>query len=183
MNETGTANEPSAEPTSRWPLTVGMIGAVIGVIMLVDQVDDLLGPVFWTAEEWRRLVGQELADFLVRTMPARGWMVAKNLAGMALGVLLVVGSLRLRRRRRSGVTLCRTWAGLAIAWLAVQVAWVTVWFSRHAAEIPGLPPEGWQGTTLVAVVLALAVLLAWPVALLTQLARPRVREEVEGWPH
>jgi len=111
----------SAEGPSRWPLTLGAIGIVVGIIMILDQVDDLLLPLFWNTEEWRQLVGRDLADFLVRSLPSRSWMVTTSLVKMALGALLMAGSVSLRRRRRLGVTLCRSWAGLAIAWLVVEM--------------------------------------------------------------
>lgn len=166
---------------SRWPLTMGTIGIVIGILMILDEVDDLQVALFWTAEEWRHLVGQELADFLVRSLPPRAWMVANCLVKMALGGLLVAGSLALRHRRRLGVTLCRSWAGLAIAWLALEMTWVFAWMSRHAHEIPALPPTGWQGPTTWAIALAFTLLLAWPVTLLSWLARPQARQEIASW--
>jgi len=172
----------SVESPSRWPLTLGTIGIVVGALMILDQLDDLLFTQFWTVEEWRALVGRELADFLVRSLPSRSWMVTTSLVKMALGALLVAGSISLRRRRRLGVTLCRSWAGLAIAWLVVEIGWGLVWLSRHAEEIPGLPAEGWQGTATCGALFALALLLAWPVVLLVWLARPDVRQETAGWP-
>lgn len=173
---------PSADPAPRWPRTVGSIGIVVGVLMFLDQVDDLLVPLFWTTEDWSRQVGPELAAFLVRTLPPRAWMVTTCLVKLALGAFLVLGSIRLRRRRRSGVILCRVWAGLAIAWLAVEMGWAAVWLARHAGEIPGIPAEGWQGFATCGMIVALAVLLAWPVFLLVWLAKPEVREQVAGWP-
>lgn len=181
MSDPGTSNG-SGEATPRWPRTVGAIGLVVGAIMVLDQVDELLLPLFWDTGGWRRLVGGEVADLLMRSMPPRVWVVAASLVKMALGVLLMVGSLRLRRLRRSGVTLCRAWAGLAIAWLAVEMGWAVVWFSHHAGEIPGLPAQGWQSAATCGVALALVLLLAWPVCLLVWFAKPEVREEIAGWP-
>jgi len=180
MSEPGTSRE-SAEAPSRWPGTLGVIGIVVGVIIILDQLDDPLVTQFWTPEKWRHLVGGELGDFLVRSMPSHAWMVTTNLVKLALGILLVFGAVYLRRRRRLGATLCRSWAGLAIAWLVVEAVQGLVWLSRYAGEIPGVPAEGWQGTATFGVVLGVALLLVWPVFLLAWLSRPGVRRETAGW--
>lgn len=173
--------QESVEAPSRWPLTLGTIGIVLGAIMILDQLDDLLFARFWTTESWRQLVSPELGDFLARSLPSGAWMVTTNLIKLALGVLLVAGALQLRRRRRLGVTLCRSWAVLAIVWLGVEVVQGLTWFSRYGGEIPGVPATGWQGTAACAVVFGLALLLAWPVVLLGWLARADVRRETAGW--
>lgn len=172
----------SAESVSRWPLSLGAIGIVVGVIMILDQLGDLWVAQFWTAEEWRHLIGRELGDFLSRSMPSQAWKVTASLIKLALGILLVLGSTFLRRRRRLGATLCRSWAGIAIAWLVVEGSQGLMWLARYAGEIPGVPAEGWQGTAGCSVVFAFALLLVWPVVLLVWLSRPGVRRETAGWP-
>lgn len=181
MSEPGTPLA-SVETTSRWPLTVGAIGIVVGAIMILDQVDDLLLPLFWGPDEWRRLVGPELADSLEQSFPARSWVLTCHIVKMALGGFLIAGSLALRRRRRLGVTLCRTWAGLATAWVAIETTWALRWLSDHVEEITGLSAEGWQGTATLGVLIAAALLLVWPAILLIWLARTDVRQEIAGWP-
>jgi hypothetical protein len=159
-----------------------MIGIVVGVLMILDQLDDLLVTQLWGTDAWRHLVGRELGDFLVRSLPSPAWTVTTNLVKLALGILLVYGAVSLRRRRRLGVTLCRSWAWLAIVWLVVETVQGLVWLSRYAGEIPGVPAGDWQGTATCGLVFGVALLLVWPVFLLVWLARSDVREETAGWP-
>lgn len=174
-------DEVLGAPPSRWPGVVGTIGLILGAILFLDQIDDLLIPLVWTEDDWSRMLGPETAELVVRSLPPPAWLVTSSLVGMALAALLVVGSSRLRRRRRSGVTLCRTWSWLAIAWVAIDMASALWWLQAHADEIPGLASTGWQGYAAFGIVVALVVMLAYPVFLLVWLSRPEVAAEHAGW--
>lgn len=185
MNDTsgsdasGTASE--SLPRSRWPEVLGILGLILSILIFVDKVDDLL-TLTWTEEEWTRLVGRELADLILRTLPPLGWRLASILAHVALAVLLLTGSLALRRRRRSGVSRCRAWAVLAIGWVVVEMGWAVWWLSRFEGEIMGVAPATWPGYAAFGIAVALVVLLAYPVFLLIWLGRSDIRAEYESWP-
>jgi hypothetical protein len=85
---------------------VGTIGIILAVIMVVDQVDDVITYLTWSPDDWRRIFAPEVADLIVRAMPPLAWLVVSAAVGIGLGLLLFVGSIFLRRRRRNGVTLC-----------------------------------------------------------------------------
>lgn len=177
-----TGTDEPVQPTPRWPKVIGTIGAVLGVVMLIDKADDLaLVPLLWVGDSRTLLLGPELGDFVARTMPWGAWVFFYILLGMALGLLLVIGSLRLRRRRPSGVTLCRAWAWLSIAWLAAGVAWTLWWLGKYGGEVADYAGAGWQGPALLGSLVALALLLTYPVFLLVWLARTAVKEEVLRW--
>ncbi len=168
-------------PRSRWPEVIGIIGIILSVIIFVDKLDDLL-TLTWTEDKWTRVVGADLADLIVRSLPPLGWRLASSLVHMALAVLLFAGSLALRGRRRSGVSRCRAWAVLAIGWVAVEIGWAIWWLSRYTGGIMGIAPATWQGYAAFGIAVALVILLAFPVFLLIWLSRSHVRVEYEGWP-
>ncbi|UCF40698.1 MAG: hypothetical protein JSW43_13405 [Gemmatimonadota bacterium] len=167
---------------SRWPRVVGAIGLVVAVVMFVDKAEDIVTNLTWSAEDWRRVFAPDVADLIVRSMPPLGWRIFSAAAEMGLAVLLFVGAIALRRRRRSGVSLCRTWAWLAIVWVVAVMAWVLWWLSRYQGEIPGISHIAWQGFVVFGVVVAFVVLLAWPIFLLVWFGRPDIRAEWEEWP-
>jgi hypothetical protein len=175
----GAASDSS--PRSRWPEVIGVIGIILSVIIFIDKLDDLV-TLTWTEEDWSRLVGSYVADAIVRSLPPVGWRLVSSLVQMALGVLLFGGSLGLRRRRRSGVSRCRAWAVLAIAWVAVEIAWAIWWFSQHPGGFMGIPASTWQGYAAFGIAVALVILLAFPVFLLIWFSRSDVRAEYESWP-
>lgn len=179
MTEARGTDQPGSPPP--WPRVVGTVGIVVAVIMFLDQLGDLLVPLVMNEGFWRRFLAPDLAEFVARAMPGPGWLVLTSLIGMALAVLLFVGSLRLRRRLRSGVRLCRTWAWIAIAWVAIEIGRAFWWMAEYGDELAGLAGTGWEGSTVLGLLLALAILLAYPVFLLVWLARPPVRTECLTW--
>lgn len=173
--------EPPAEPLPRWPKVLGTIGAVLGALMFVDKADDLLlVPLLGADHGWRLLLGPELGDIAARSMPRAAWLFLYILSGGLLGLLLVIGSLRLRHRQRSAIALCKAWAWLSIGWLAVGLAGSLWWLARYSAEISRYAGPGWDKGAFSGALVAL-ILLAYPVFLLVWLARAPVREEYQSW--
>lgn len=166
---------------TRWPEVIGILGIILSVIIFVDKLDDLV-TLTWTEEEWKRFVGADLAVVVVSALPPVAWRLVSSLAHMALAVLLFVGSLALRRRRRVGVSRCRAWAVLAIAWVAVEIGWAIWWLSRYSGGIAGVSPATWQGYAAFGIAVALAILLAFPAFMLIWFARHEVRAEYHTWP-
>ncbi len=165
----------------QWPTVIGTIGIVLGIVLLLDSVDDLI-TVRWTAAEWRRIFPPDLADLIARSMPPAAWRAVSAAVEIGLAALLIVGSLGLRRRARHGVSLCRLWAWLAIGWVVVVIGRGTLWLEQHGGELPAVGTITWQVYVPFALVLAAALLLAYPVFLLVWLSRTAARSEYETWP-
>lgn len=181
------ANDPAGKDAPvqappRWPKVLGTIGAVLGAIMVVDKADDLaLIPLMWSDDSRRLLLGPEWGEIVGLWMPRGAWLAFFYIAsGGLLGLLLVIGSLRLRRRQVSGVTLCRVWAWLSIGWLGVGLAGALWWLAKYTAEISRYAGPGWDRGAFSGALVAL-VLLAYPVFLLVWLSRAAVKEEILSW--
>lgn len=177
-----TATDVAGGSPVRWPGVVGAIGIVLGVLMFIDQAEDLLmAPALRSAEWWGRFFRPELADFIVRAMPPVAWSLVSAMTGVVLAGLLLLGSIRLRRRHRSGVALTRAWAWLVMVWVAIEMVRALWWLGRYAAEIPGVIPGQWEGYAAFGILVALVVTLGYPVFLLIWFARPAVRRELAAW--
>lgn len=170
------------EPRSRWPEVIGIIGIVLSVVMVADKVDDVL-TLGWAEEDWRRIFGAYLTDIVTDAMPPAGWRLVSSVAHIGLGVLLFVGSIGLRRHRRSAVAKCRLWALLAIVWVAVEIGWAIWWLSGYTGQVAGVSAAEWQGYAAFGIAVAVVILLAFPLFLLVWLARREVRAEYESWTH
>lgn len=179
MSSTG--REESIRPAdSRWPTVVGTIGVIVGIVTIIDRLDDLLLlPMLRPGGLARRVLGERVAEFVSRQEP---WIVATSVLGTALGCLLVVGALRLRRRRRSGVSLCRTWSWLAIGWGTVEIVRSLSWLKRYEAELAEISDAAWQGPAAIGLVTAAILMFTFPVFLLLWLAGRERQAEVAGWP-
>ena len=166
---------------SSWPGVVGGLGILVALVLLVDKLEDLLQLTLWPSEAWRQRFTPALADLVVQSMPPAAWTIPAALVGVALALLLLVGSIGVLRRRRQGVALCRTWSTLAILWGLVEIVVASVLLQRLALEAPQLVPAGWAGSVATGIFLALVLVLAFPVFLLLWFARPAVRRDTDGW--
>jgi hypothetical protein len=171
----------TSPPHPRWPRVIGTIGIILGVVIFLDQIDDLWMQLTWTEEDWRLILSPEMAALMAAALRPTGWPLASTVIQMGFGVLLVVGSLGLRRRRRSGVSLCRLWAWLAIAWAVADIGWAAWLLSRYSGDIPGVSLVSWQSAAALGIGFALVLLLSYPVFLLVWLARPEVKAEYSSW--
>jgi hypothetical protein len=164
----------------RWPAVIGTLGIVLGVVLLLDKIDDVL-TLSWTAQDWGRIFAPDLADLIARSMPPVAWRVFSAAVQIALAALLIGGSVALRRRARSGVRLCRLWAWLAVVWIVVSMGRSVWWLQQHGGELPASPSIVW-GFAVMGIAFATVLLLAFPVFLLVWLSRPAVRGEYATWP-
>lgn len=166
---------------TRWPGVVGLIGIIAAVLMFVDKVDDLFVAWAMSPEAWSKLVGPETAEMVDRLMPPMAWLVLSALIGGGLAVMLLLGSLRLRKRRQSGVELCRKWSQLAIVWAVVEVAFGIWWLRSNAEYITELASAPWQAPSALGLLVALAIMMAFPIFLLIWLSKPEVEAEYASW--
>ena len=166
----------------RWPRVIGMIGIILGALIAIDQFDDLLLHVWWSEADWARFLGPDLADLIVLASGPTWWRVLSSIAELCLGILLLVASLRVFNRRRSGASLSKTWAWLAIAFTVVELGTAVLLLNAWSEQLALVAGHGWESWASFGLWAALAVMLTWPLFLLFWLGRSSVRSEVEAWP-
>jgi hypothetical protein len=129
------------------------------------------------------------AEIAARYMP---FNVANSVILVALGVVLLIGGIKLLRRRRSGVGMTRLWAIGRIVWSlpAAYVTYVmtneTVRLMQQAAADSGQPMPGGFTTLLQAMgpigaALSLCMWCVVPVFVLIWFARAKIKNEVAAW--
>jgi hypothetical protein len=164
----------------RWPTVVSTVGIVLAALMFLDKLDDLL-LLGWTEDDWARVLGAELAALVVRALPPAAWRLVSALIQLALALLLFSGSLALRRHHRAGVGRCRLWAWLAIVWSVSAMGVGLLWVQRYVGGVPDVSAVYWYGSATFGIIVALSILLAFPVFLLYWLSRADVRAEYGSW--
>jgi hypothetical protein len=160
---------------------VGTIGITVGVILFIDKLEDLITPLVWSEEDWSRIFSPRLAELITEAMPPMSWVIPSSVIGMLLATLLVAGSISLLRRRRSGIRMCQWWSWLAILWVAVESTVAIRWLGRFFPRISEFAQSGWEGLAAMGVIVALIVVLAFPVFLLLWFSRPPVRAQYAAW--
>jgi hypothetical protein len=161
-------------------VVIGTIGLILGVLFIIDKVDDL-ATLRWAADDWERIFAPAVADLIVRSMPPVVWRVVSALVELILAAFLIYGSVGLRRRSPSSVFMLKLWAWLAVGWAVVVVGWGGWWLQRQGGVSTVTGVEHWQGYVVFGLAVAVVLLLAYPVFLLAWFARPDVRAEYEAW--
>jgi hypothetical protein len=166
---------------ARWPGVLGVIGIILAVLCLWDELNELIRLFTWNEEDWVRLLGAETARLVQEFAPPLGFAVASALINIELSILLFIGSVLLIRRSRAGVSCCRVWAWLVLPWLAIQLVLVLTWMRDH---LSGLLQPAWQvqeATIVLWTVFAFFVIAIFPIFVLVWFARPGVRAEYATW--
>jgi hypothetical protein len=172
--------EESSAP-SKWPRVIGTLGVILGVLMVIDTLDDLLFQLFMSEEDWAAWVGSDIAQTIAVSMPPLAWHILAAVIQSCLGCVLVAGSLRVRRRQASGVQMCRSWAIATAAWVVLSLGVSLWWIGRISGDIPVATEAEIEAAAVWGIALAAVFLLAYPVFLLYWFSRDDVLEETATW--
>ena len=166
---------------SKWPTVIGSLGVVLGVLMVIDTLDDLLFQLFTSEEDWAAWIGSDIAQTIFVSMPPLAWLIAAAVIQICLGCVLVAGSLRIRRRQASGVQMCRTWAMATAAWVVLSLGFSLWWIGRISGDLPVASEAEIQAAAVWGIALAAVLLLAYPVFLLYWFSRDEIQTQIAGW--
>jgi hypothetical protein len=183
---------------SRWPVVFGAISLVVAVCGFCVQGFGAVGSLF--TQRMMALGGLEVSP-PPRIVQYVGGAQAAVLA--ILGIVLVVGSVQLMRRRAAGARLVLTWAiarlvmvvvglGLGLLVMRPQVEWQAVMTGeiRESLRAKGmkeeqLPPlqdeEALRRQAMIGLAVASAAFSAWPFAMAIVLTSRRSRAEIAAW--
>ncbi|MCH7545702.1 MAG: hypothetical protein IID30_04785 [Planctomycetes bacterium] len=199
MDEPTTTSQPppSAPPVtpgaiaprpSRWPAIIGTIALVFGILATLGGcVGLVMMPVM---EAFMEAVPSQQNPALAGLSEWKQWTIPGSMAGMALGVLLVVGGSGLLRRRGWGRRVCLGWAGLKMV-LVIYMATIQYQIAIDQAEamkndpnFQALPAQfaGFmQSFGMIGVIISVIWGWALPVFLLVWLSRRKIRDDVKTW--
>jgi len=183
------------EPQTKWPRVIGIISlcyAILGLFCAVSYATSSL-----LTEFFMRMGGMTVA--MPPSMKIMGVVSAALM--LALGILMIMGSVGLLRRKRSGVLQLKRWAllrvmlsvvGLVASVLTAPAA-VQFQKSMEEAQIKMLEQNGQAGAItpksdeqhwfqhMVASGVMTAIFTVYPVFLGFYLSRRKVAEEVQNW--
>ena len=118
---------------SSWPTVLGVIGIVLASLGLLGGFCGLLGGLFMSSllDMMASSMPEDQRAEMVASMPEGGYMLVEGIAGLALGLMLLVGSIRLVKRRASCRGLLNTWAMVSIIYMIASSTYqVTVVFPQ-----------------------------------------------------
>ena len=176
------ASVPPDPATPRWPRVIGTVGVVLAVLIILDKLDDL-ALLSWTEQDWAGVLGSDLGAIVYAALPPRAWRLFESVVQIWLGVVLLVGALALRRRRIEGVAACRRWAWWTIGWVIASTGVGLILARESLGDVPSFSTYSWRATAVFGVIVAIGILLTFPVFLLMWFAQEEVRAEYETWTH
>lgn len=178
------APEDAAPPPSKWPTVVGVIGIIVASLGLLGSVCcGLASPLYMPAAiEFMKQAPNmtpEQIDAKIAAIPPLYYILPASLVGLALSVLLMVGSIGLVRRRERSVKLLKIWAWTDLGYNVVSLP-IQVMFQMRGTAYPGAGPEEMIGP---ASTLCCGGLLGFvfPIFVLMWLSRRAIKDEILMW--
>ncbi len=178
---------------SQWPTVIGVLAIIFGAFEVLGGCVGIVSP--WVMSAMAAALPEEQSLGMAAMVEWGRWMVASSLAGLGIGVLLLLGGVNLMRRRPRGRTMCMTWAllripvvvlGLAVGYLMQRDHLVAM--QEMFASDPSVPAamSAMFGRFMQAGVLAGSVIgLLWgwalPIFMLIWFSRGKIKTEVAAW--
>ena len=183
------------ELETKWPKKLGVISLIYAIGGLIVQA---LTAAMTVAGEWLAGLGGIEIELPMSVKLVQGGMV---LLAASLGILLLVGAINLLRRRRSGVSLLKTWAVLRLVLVLVGLVGVILTMPAQvevqrsmleqtneilreqgqAARIQEIDEEKIRQKVILTSVIMSGVVAAYPLFLGFWLSRRKVGDEVSQW--
>jgi len=187
-----TFTSESVSTTERWPTVVGSIAIVFGVAGVLQGGCGMAASLFSRQmyELSARIAPQSAQQLEIQQAvnDSHQFMnTALSLLSMLVAIMLLVGGIRLHRRRATSVGLLRAWAGakLILALLLAGAGWIALQSSletMEASQSPGLPSEAvMQAIGLIGVAANLLWQWALPIFMLVWFSRSSIRSSVARW--
>jgi len=181
-----------APDTDRWPGVIGTIAIIFGVAGVLQGGCGMVSSIF-SNQMYELITGlvPQTADQLASQQEATErftWMnTGLSLLSMLVAIMLLVGGIRLLRRRASSAALLRAWAGAKLilalllagaGWIAFQAQMELMQADQNAAG-PSPAFIGFIGTLGV----AFNLLWQWtlPIFMLVWFSRAPIRASVARW--
>jgi len=179
---------------SRWPKTIGVLSIIYALGGLLCNV--AYGTMTIFTESLMKMQGAELSVPI--SVKAIGALIAA--INLVLGVVLLVGAIKLLRRRRSGVVLIQRWAVLRLVTLLIAALTVFVTaptqveIARAQAEAgaqrrPGgaaefTPPsdESLYHRQLIQTSVLIGLTAIYPLVVGLYLSRKKIHRQTQRWP-
>ncbi len=177
---------------ANWPMVIGTIAIVFGSGGILVGLWGAAAHLGMRLFEWAMGQSQPSAavDRQVAVMEAwLPWNVSSSLVATAIAILVLLGGIRLNKRKRSSMRLLKFWAVVKIP-VVVIVTIAEMLMQERLFEImgqsPGLTPMPFGGGFFDVMIVATLVFgLAWgwsfPVFLLIWLSRGKIKNEMAGW--
>jgi len=143
------------------------IGAMYFMPDLIEWIEDFLPA--------------EQAEAMGTIDEPSAWMIVSSVVAVGLAAFLLTGSIRVLRRRASGVQTCKIWAVVSIPWtvVALVIGWT------YQPDVPTTQDAAYASGMMIGNVVGSCggLLFGWafPIFLLIWFSRSKIKAEVAEW--
>jgi hypothetical protein len=171
---------------SDWPDVMGVIAIILGAIGILSKMGAAFYPFIRPVAVglFSRNVPPGTIESFFGFLPDTMVVMLSGLIEMGLAVLLLIGGIFLKNRRRLGVQLLKIWAWISIPWALLETGLANVLVRRMLPSLPHLDvidfPMG--GFIHAGVIFGLIISLAVPIFVLAWFGGRSVSAEISSWP-
>ena len=167
-----------------WPTGIGVLGIVLASLGYASGCCGVVYP--FVMERFIDMmssggnVPQEQIDAMKASQMPAVWMIPASLVGLMMSTLLMVGAIKVVRRRSGGVRLCQIWAWFAIPWSVLGFS-VAAYFQMQAPPNPQMGAAGQYIGIGFSACLTLVLGIGVPLFMLAWFSREKSKEEIRSW--
>lgn len=176
---------PAETRKTTWPDVIGIIAIILGGLGILSEIGNVLYP----------FIEPVMNRFLSRTMPPGtfqaflGFMpptliiMFSGMVKLVLAVVMLIGGIHLKNRRKLGVNILKIWSIIAIPWAVLEMGFASFLVRRMFPQLPHVVEWGPRTDILVqaGMVTGLLIMLSVPIFLLAWFGNRSVSTEVTSW--
>ena len=178
-----------AQQPTRWPLVIGTIAIVLGVLSALCHAFGIIGPIV------QRYVSTAMPPDQQRLLEIQlrwaAWLMTNEAVAAILAILCLVGGIGLTQRADWGRRIMRVWAWVSLLHaigacilqyqIMSETASTVATFQSTAASMPAGMMTAMKGGIAIGVCMWFIWLCAFPIFILIWFHRPAIREEMRSW--
>jgi len=174
---------PPAEPTS-WPTVFGVIGIIMSCIGLLGGICGVGMAIWWPKYvDWVASMGtpQDQIDLMNASRPPMAWTAGSSVLSVCLVLVLLTGSIRLLKRRPSGVKRLLIWAWINIPWTVVGVLVGIMIQPQIPQTTQTQNPISPEMGAMIGMSCGPIFGLTLPIIMILWFSRAKIKEEIGTW--
>lgn len=176
---------PAVTKSTTWPDVIGIIAIILGALGILSEIGNVFYP--FIQPMMNRVLSRTMPpgafEAFLGFMPPGLIIMFSGLVKLILAVVMLIGGIHLKNRRKLGVKILKVWSIIAIPWAVLEMGFAGIVVRSMFPHLPRVVEWGPRTDLFVqgGMMAGLLIMLSVPVFLLAWFGSRSVSTEVAGW--